>query len=726
MAGLKENIKKIFKKYAFKPEYDSDGGSDYVDGVDDLQAAKFNHRWNGEDEIMQDLQNYIEVLHSILKTTHTIGYFYEDPDSPFCKETEAPFQIVTRAGELEYMIFGNASAAFTISEDDEVLLPLTAFHDLIRKGDEQFAIVVGNTNLFEIQNDYPTSSKKWYRLGHDGAEGSPAAVTVRHIITQTAGNMWFNGDVKFHDYMNNPTGGTQVIRFDSIGKNGEFFELILDNAYTNYHMSYAVWNGSSLDTVTDSDTAIARSIGEHQLSLYCYKAYTRVDIDGSLAMYEAAKTIQFIDELEFTSNNATGSADYFDILRFNMYINYYTTPATDQTDHIFIARMAGSAYCWLDRSYTASNMSAGIGLYAIRVPSGATEIEDEYIADLRNLQNFWQNPRFPTLKVDGALSVDGGNITVSGGYYDGGGGVAFASEWLTNGVGSGSFTIAAQTTQQDGSYIRLNGPTHTTANEVAIIAKSGVIKFGTRPTLEDIKMLLSTTELTLSGINLFMDASNYIKFGSGGYLRHNSITAEATGTSDSFDVYVNSTFGNGAFIQIHGPNYTSTPDEFEMATKSTGRFVWGKYDSSSHFMELNATGLVVFGLGWTEIRVDNTAGSTGLVQIRLNSDDDTLITFEEGGSNRVNQRYDVDNDKFFIDMVVETEPIEFKYNGNTYFTFDTNGFKTAATKSITFGVFTDANRGAAGNAGRVIFNTTDGNLNIDNGTNWILPDGTTT
>lgn len=39
---------------------------------------------------------------------------------------------------------------------------------------------------------------------------------------------------------------------------------------------------------------------------------------------------------------------------------------------------------------------------------------------------------------------------------------------------------------------------------------------------------------------------------------------------------------------------------------------------------------------------------------------------------------------------------------------------------------TDANRGAAGTAGRIIFNTDDGQLNIDNGTNWTLPDGTVT
>lgn len=47
-------------------------------------------------------------------------------------------------------------------------------------------------------------------------------------------------------------------------------------------------------------------------------------------------------------------------------------------------------------------------------------------------------------------------------------------------------------------------------------------------------------------------------------------------------------------------------------------------------------------------------------------------------------------------------------------------------KYITIGIFTDATRGAAGAAGRVIFNTDDANLNIDDGTNWILPDGTVT
>ena len=40
--------------------------------------------------------------------------------------------------------------------------------------------------------------------------------------------------------------------------------------------------------------------------------------------------------------------------------------------------------------------------------------------------------------------------------------------------------------------------------------------------------------------------------------------------------------------------------------------------------------------------------------------------------------------------------------------------------------YTDATRPSAGNAGLIIFNTSDGQLNVDDGTNWTLPDGTAT
>jgi hypothetical protein len=40
--------------------------------------------------------------------------------------------------------------------------------------------------------------------------------------------------------------------------------------------------------------------------------------------------------------------------------------------------------------------------------------------------------------------------------------------------------------------------------------------------------------------------------------------------------------------------------------------------------------------------------------------------------------------------------------------------------------YSDATRPTPGTAGRVIYNTTDSKLNIDNGTTWTLPDGTAT
>ena len=56
----------------------------------------------------------------------------------------------------------------------------------------------------------------------------------------------------------------------------------------------------------------------------------------------------------------------------------------------------------------------------------------------------------------------------------------------------------------------------------------------------------------------------------------------------------------------------------------------------------------------------------------------------------------------------------------------TGDVSMAAQTTITIGVYTNAQRPAAGTAGRVIFNSDDGQLNIDDGTNWTLPDGTTT
>ena len=75
-----------------------------------------------------------------------------------------------------------------------------------------------------------------------------------------------------------------------------------------------------------------------------------------------------------------------------------------------------------------------------------------------------------------------------------------------------------------------------------------------------------------------------------------------------------------------------------------------------------------------------------------------------------------DNGSLWIEKYLEVD--------NTAF-FD--GGATLADQTILqLGTYTNAQRPAAGTAGRIIFNTDDGQLNIDDGTNWTLPDGTTT
>ncbi len=56
----------------------------------------------------------------------------------------------------------------------------------------------------------------------------------------------------------------------------------------------------------------------------------------------------------------------------------------------------------------------------------------------------------------------------------------------------------------------------------------------------------------------------------------------------------------------------------------------------------------------------------------------------------------------------------------------TTSLRLRSDGTVQLPTFTNATRPAAGVAGKIIFNTDDGQLNIDDGTNWTLPDGTIT
>jgi len=89
----------------------------------------------------------------------------------------------------------------------------------------------------------------------------------------------------------------------------------------------------------------------------------------------------------------------------------------------------------------------------------------------------------------------------------------------------------------------------------------------------------------------------------------------------------------------------------------------------------------------------------------------------------------VDNaDTFQADWVRISGELLLRYSAaaSTAMAIDLTTGEISMSVPITLYNRTDANRGAAGTAGRIIFNTDDGKLNIDDGTNWTLPDGSTT
>lgn len=65
--------------------------------------------------------------------------------------------------------------------------------------------------------------------------------------------------------------------------------------------------------------------------------------------------------------------------------------------------------------------------------------------------------------------------------------------------------------------------------------------------------------------------------------------------------------------------------------------------------------------------------------------------------------------------------------GWAFFVQDENGYYfwsgTAWLPGVRLPTVTDGTRGAAGNAGRIIYNSSDGGLNVDNGSAWRAPSG---
>ncbi len=88
-------------------------------------------------------------------------------------------------------------------------------------------------------------------------------------------------------------------------------------------------------------------------------------------------------------------------------------------------------------------------------------------------------------------------------------------------------------------------------------------------------------------------------------------------------------------------------------------------------------------------------------------------TLHLGSRGRVKVHIDIDNNESDRSFAIDTN------NGTNLLVVSEDG-------TVQLRTLTDATRPSPGGAGRIIYNSDDGNINIDNGTNWILPDGTVT
>lgn len=381
---LNLDLAEFFKKRDVTPAYDSSGGGDYVNGVDTLINSKFNWRWNNRDEINIDLEKHLRINQGLVNNK-AISYFYEQLANDFVTPlTEYPFQYIFDSNNQMDIIIKGTHSTLGLNTYLKSMFPTGNFIDFIREGEEEFSISVGSTNLFEVQTNYPTTEDRWYRLGHDGAEPATGElVTVKHDVSPRA--EWAVVEVIFEDYQNNPSGEKQNIRITSTEHN-EYVELHLDPDQSNYRYSYALWDGGSLQTSLDQDTGVARSTAVHRLQIVCYKSSVDIYVDNNKTTISGAgEYMQYVDDIEFESENNLGSADYFDIKRFNVYESKMFTLVADTTYYLYVDQADGV----IKSTSSLSTALYNVLLYRVVVPSGATSIIADYVTDLRNLTNFF-------------------------------------------------------------------------------------------------------------------------------------------------------------------------------------------------------------------------------------------------------------------------------------------------------------------------------------------------
>jgi hypothetical protein len=382
------NLNKFRKDENYKPSYDSDGGGDYVNSTlptitDPLNAEKFNYRWNKNDEWMIDIEKNFRSSRKNKDFSKLLS-FLENPEN-FDKElNEIPFFLDYSGSSLQFAVNGYAGVIAS-EETNNIKVPLSTFIDFMDKDNDQYSLKSGGSYIHGIFDNYGSGGDDtFYRIGHDGTEPPQSVAVSKASIAST----WSQIGFIFEDYLNAPAtlGKGQVIEFTSTLHN-EYIYIVSDGTFANYEVGYALWNGASLDTGSVS-SGVARSAAKHNVVIECNNNGTLVKIDG-VTYVNLTSTMERVDEIEFQSNNDTGTADFFDIFPISIYNLQYLTATAGNINYVYL-----DLDTYIFGISTTIPTGNKLVFYVILLETGVTGIVSDDITDFRKLLPYTQNAIF--------------------------------------------------------------------------------------------------------------------------------------------------------------------------------------------------------------------------------------------------------------------------------------------------------------------------------------------
>lgn len=424
---LEINNNEIIKRINYKPSLDSDGGSDYVNDTDTIGVKKVNDRWNRQDQDFQQFQKFMELFVPIVKSDVQLGFLYEDDPSKNVLNEGAPFRLIKDSSGLSATIIGGAHVIRRRNKN-KIILPSAIFFDLLNKESPEM-VTVGSpvTNLNEIQEDSTpdggsppidvlNSNKRWYTIGHDGAESSPTSV-VREKVGGSSVEWWFTAEFKIYDYMNVASGYDHYVEF-SRSANDQWIRIISRGGQSNYLINARIDDGGGLPLnpidYVDIDTGISRSVGEHYIQIVALNNRNEVYIDGTLAWNSTAPhKLNYGNRLRISSNDVSGGANYFDIYRAGFYESFRFSVSSGARRVVYIDTNNDLNYGNFSSLFASSEDERV--LYDFWIQTGETDLLDEHITDYRNLSRLSMNNNIHSdIVITDDIYVNNGIFNISG------------------------------------------------------------------------------------------------------------------------------------------------------------------------------------------------------------------------------------------------------------------------------------------------------------------------